>query len=415
MSKNLSFNTINSEEKKVRYLPKIRKVCLIRSFKDYKGKDEIKPILDDYEKRQQTNYFTYEKAISLGSLSEKKIYDKENNLLPYSYVGPSDIFSPIKKNKLLNTSNTAKNPRNNSTSFIKKIKHTYNNSNDNFQFIDNFYLHSYYEDIKRRINDQNNRNKDKKCLLIKLPYAIKKSLKDQENIFIKAAKTKRTNDRLENFLRIKAHKESKEELLMNKSNDFQNTNQEKIIVSKNVTEDVKYRDNFWTITLRNPLINGQYEKKGYLNVGNKYEPAFTLFDLNNNIEFIKNPKIRNKSCSFKNMDENSHFPKTRQDLIHLNNIKSLIVNGENLLNLEINRENKSKGKKILYNKRNIEYMYNKEVGNNLPNKSNFSENYNCSDLSNNRIFANNFNIKDYYKGMNLSSKYSNSIFNTCYN
>ena len=414
MAKNVSFHTLNNSEE-ISNFPTLRKMCLIRSLKDFSGKDEVKPILDNYEKRQQTNYFSYETAISLGSIFPKKKYDKENNLLPHSYVGPSDIFSPTKKSKITSSSNNPKVPRNVSTSFVKKTKHSYINSNDNFQFIDNMHLRSYYEDIKKRINDQKNKERDKKYLLIKLPYAIRKSLNNQENIFIKAAKTKRTIDRLEDYLKNKAHKDSKNDLLMNKSNDFQTTNQEKTIINKNITEDVKYRDNFWNVTLRNPMINGQYEKKGYLNIGNKYEPMFTLFNLNNNIEFVKDPKNKNRSSSFNNLDEDSHYPKTKQDLLRLSNIKSLKINGKNLLDYEMNRENKIKGKKILYNKRNIEYMYNKEIGNNMTNKISFTENINSNDLSNNRVFANNFDIKDYYKGVNLSSKYSNSVFNTCYN
>ena len=417
MSNNAPYNTLSPEEKNSGYLPDIRKVCLIRSLKDFRGKDGIKQILNDYKKRQEKDYFTYERAISLGSIGKKKKYDKENNLLPYSYVGPADIFTPIKKTKTLNnnTINISKVTRNSSTSSVKKTKHVFNNSNENFQFVDNKSLRYYYEDIKKRINDQKNKKLEQKSLLIKLPRAIRKSLNDQENIFLKQAKTKRSSDKLEDYLKVKAHKESKNDLLMNKSNDFQNTMQEKIIVNKNITEDVKYRDNFWTVTLRNPIINGQYEKVGYLNVGNKYEPMFTLFNLNNNIEYVKNPKGKNKSISYKDLDENSHFPKTKQDLLHLNNIRSLKINGKNLLDLEINRENKIKGKKILYNKRNIEFMYDKEVSSNTPNKTAFIESYNFNDLSNNRVFADNFSMRDYYKGLNLTSKYSNSVCKTCYN
>ena len=390
-----------------------KRICFIRKLKDNQEKEKIKKFIDDYKKRQETDYFSPSKTISFGKIRNESKYDKENNLLPHSYVGFTDTFcSSTKKNKIAILSNSSRNFRVAMTPLVKKNKrNSILNNIDNFQYVDNKSLHSYFEGIKKRINNNKYKKIQKKNLIFRLPKGIKKSLNEQENYFRRIAKEEKINEKLENYIKKKTHKENKSELLMNKLNDYEVKMQGKTIINKNVTPDNKYKGNLWTVTLRNPAINGKYEKTGYLNVGTKNIPCFTLFNLNSNIEFVKNPKYKNKTVSFKYLDENSHLPKTKQDLIHLNNIKNLDVKGENLLKFEMDRENKIKGKKILYSQRNVEFLYSKEMGNSetktIPN-----ENYNFNDLTKNRIYANDYNIKDFYKGLNLTSKYSNSFFNT---
>ena len=401
-----------SEEIHLKTPPKIKRTCFIRQLKDYREKEKIKKLIDDYKRHQETDYFSHSNTISIGKINNRLKNLKENNLASYSHVGSSEtFFASPKKIKTPTFSNSSRACRLPSSPALKKIKRisALNNTNENFQYVDNASLHSYFEDIKKRINNQSYKKIEKKNFFFKLPKAIKKSLNEQENYFRRIAKEGKINEKLENFIKKKSHKESKNELLMNKLNDYDVQMQGKTIINKNVTEDNKYRSNLWKNTLRNPVINGKYEKAGYLNVGTKNIPLFTLFNLNSNIEFVKNPKYKNKTVSFKHLDESTHLPKTKHDLNLLNNMKNLKIDGENLLNFEMNRENKIKGKKILYNQRNIEFLYSKEMGHSDI-KSNTNENFNCNDLSNNRIFANNFNIKDFYKGLNLTSKYSNSIF-----
>lgn len=402
MSKNFGSSEILSKTPK-----KPKRTCFIQQLKDYQEKEKIKQFIDDFKKNQEIDYFSHSKTISIGKISNKSKYDKDNNLIPYSYVGPPEYFFSTQKKIKTQTSLSSKRISHISfTPLIKKNKRNsnVNNINLNFQYVDNASLHSYFEDIKKRINNNIYKKIEKKNLFFKLPKAIKKSLNEQENYFRRIAKEGKINEKLENFIKKKSHKENKSELLMNKLNDYEVKMQGKNVVSKNATADNKYMSNLWTVTLRNPEINGKYEKTGYLNIGTKSLPSFTLFNLNSDIEFVKNPKYKNRTVSFKHLNENLHLPKTKQDLNHLNNIKNLNIKGENLLKFEMSRENKINGKKILYNQRNVEFLYSKETGK--------SETYNCHDLINNRVFVNDYNIKDFYKGINLTSKYSNSLFNT---
>ena len=279
---------------------------------------------------------------------------------------------------------------------------------DNFQLIDNKMLHSYYDNIRNRILKHKNKSTKNAIILKKIPFPIRESLIQQENVFKRALKNKKVNNKLKNYLKTKSHKDNDKDLLLNKLDDFQSKTQEKIIINKNITNDIKYRDNFWNITLRNPLVNGKYERLGYLNVGTILHPYYTLFNLNKNIEFIKNPKSEKKiRQTITDLNEATHMPKTKEQLYHLNSMKSLEVDGKNLLNFEIERESKLKGKIILYNRKNPEYLYMKEKGYNTNNANKTFEN--LKEIANNKIFGNNYNIKDFYKHLNLTSKYQSSL------
>ena len=280
---------------------------------------------------------------------------------------------------------------------------------DNFQLIDNKMLHSYYDNIRNRILKHKNKSTKNAIILKKIPFPIRESLIQQENVFKRALKNKKVNNKLKNYLKTKSHKDNDKDLLLNKLDDFQSKTQEKIIINKNITNDIKYRDNFWNITLRNPLVNGKYERLGYLNVGTILHPYYTLFNLNKNIEFIKNPKSEKKiRQTITDLNEATHMPKTKEQLYHLNSMKSLEVDGKNLLNFEIERESKLKGKIILYNRKNPEYLYMKEKGYNNTNNANKTFE-NLKEIANNKIFGNNYNIKDFYKHLNLTSKYQSSL------
>ena len=379
-----------------------KKYHFIKSLKEFDDKEKVKNALREYEKSQETNYFTYSKNIALGKINKRSKYDKNNNLIPYSYVGHEEIFYTSKSNKqllLLNSSTIKKK---------KMKKNQIKEFSDNFQLIDNKMLHSYYDNIRNRILKHKNKSTKNAIILKKIPFPIRESLIQQENVFKRALKNKKVNNKLKNYLKTKSHKDNDKDLLLNKLDDFQSKTQEKIIINKNITNDIKYRDNFWNITLRNPLVNGKYERLGYLNVGTILHPYYTLFNLNKNIEFIKNPKSEKKiRQTITDLNEATHMPKTKEQLYHLNSMKSLEVDGKNLLNFEIERESKLKGKIILYNRKNPEYLYMKEKGYNTNNANKTFEN--LKEIANNKIFGNNYNIKDFYKHLNLTSKYQSSL------
>ena len=400
--KNIFFKNISPIKNNTTIDPPInfKKYHFIKSLNKCEDKEKVKMALRDYIKRQETDYFTYSNNISLGKINRRIKYDKNNNM-PYSNIGHEEIYSS-KSNKQLLLLNPSTNKK-------KKLKkNQVKEFSDNYQLIDNKTLHSHYIDIKNRILRHKNKSTNTAIILKKVPFPIRESLIQQENVFKRALKNKKINNKLEKHLRTKSHKDNDKDLLLNKIDDFQSKTQEKIIINKNIANDVKYRDNFWNITLRNPLVNGKYERLGYLNTGTMFHPKYTLFNINKNIEFIKNPKSEKKiTQNISDLNEAIHTSKTKEQLYHLNDIKSLEIEGKNLLNLEIERESKLKGKIILYNKNNPEYLYLKEKGYNLTNGNKTYEN--LKEIANNKIFRNNYNIKDFYKHSNLSSKYQSSL------
>ena len=177
-------------------------------------------------------------------------------------------------------------------------------------------------------------------------------------------------------------------------------------MDKNLNKENKYRNNLWNITLRNCALNGKYEKLGYLNIGNKFEPRYTFFNMNKNLEYFSIPnnsnnyqteygKIKlNKKNICLNLDDNLYNTKTRQNLQHLNSIENLEISGKNLLDFEETRERKIKGNKILHKNEYLEYLYNKKANKVRAPDAYFEE----------KTFAENYNEIDFMKNINLNSK-----------
>lgn len=409
MKKDIKSRNLNSIEltptpsKEKNNTENITKFHFIKSLDRHEKKDLVKSILDDYKEHEKLDYFSYLKNIAYGTITKKSKYDKDNNLLPYKYVGPEDIFN-LSKNKNLNASTH----KMRNMSFYRKNKKVQNDKclNDCYQIIDNKILHSYYNDIKNRVFNKKNRTVNNKIIFKKIPFPIRKSLINQENVFKTELKNKNIDNKVNHKLLIKSFK-NENDLLINRIKDFQIKTQEKIIMNKNLTNDLKFRDNYWNITLRNPLINGKYEKAGYLNIGTDIDPKFTTFNINRNLEFIKNPKSENKNYyTITDANELNHRVNTKQELNHLNSLKSIEIKGKNLLNFEIERESKLRGKIILYNKKNVEYLYLKEKEYNGDKRKE-----NMREIDDSRVFGNNYNKRDFYKNQNINSRYKSSLVN----
>ena len=125
-----------------------------------------------------------------------RFYDKNNNLIPYSFVGPSYLFSlhnSVKKSTLRQSSilmGKLKGINSLSTSRFERTKQNKDLLNaNNHQIIDNKLLKNYYNEIRQRISEEKKENKNK--LLKSFPFPIKKSLINQENIFKKLNKEKK--------------------------------------------------------------------------------------------------------------------------------------------------------------------------------------------------------------------------------
>lgn len=416
---------INFYEKEKTIFPNPKKINIIKNLKDHKEKDRIKKILTEYNKKTKEDYFLKQNNIFIGKINLRKtFFDKNNKLIPYSFVGPSSQFSQISKSR---QTNKQKNFNSLSTSRIEKQRNTKDLTNgNNTQIIDNIILKSYFDEIRRKISTDSVKKRDRNKLLNKVPSPIKKSLIYQENIFRKNSQQKKIVRLIEERLKKKTKRHNLSDLLMNRTKDYDSKNQENTIMEKCITNGNKFKTNMWNITLRNPRINGKYEMVGYLNIGDKYDPLYTLFNINRNISYFNKPiltpnkriklhdKINDRKINEYSNKKIASFNgdiydvKTKHNLKILDTIKNLEVSGKNLLDVEETRESKIKGKKILYNRQEFELMHFKQrlKAKNKKYKSDKEIHVNINDIYKDKTFAINYHEKDFFKNTNLTSKYS---------
>ena len=412
---------INFIEKEETIFQKPKKINIILNLKNHKEKDRIKKILTEFTKKQKKDYFLKQNNIFIGKINLRKtFFDKNNKLIPYSFVGPASQFSQISKSKQKNFNSL-------STSRIEKQRNTKDLTNgNNTQIIDNIVLKSYFDEIRKKISTDSEKKRDRNKLLNKVPSSVKKRLICQENIFRRNNQQKKIEKLIEERLKKRTKRHNLSDLLMNRSKDYNSKNQEITIMEKCITNGNKFKNNMWNITLRNPRINGKYEEVGYLNIRDKYDPLYTLFNINSNISFFNKPiltpnkriKLHNKNNERKineysnkkiaSFNGDIYDLKTKHNLKILDSIKNLEVSGKSLLDVEEKRESKIKGKKILYNRQEFELMHFKQrlKAKNKKYKSDIEMPININDIYKDKIFAINYHEKDIFKNANLTSKYS---------
>ena len=384
---------------------------IIRKLKDYADKEKVTLLLDEYNKKQEEDYFLTQKNIKIGRINTDI---KNSNPLTYCQ-------SPQKKNNFMNQRKQYllnDNSFNSSSNAYSNFKRSYSISSrkvsrltSNIEtasvskknIIDNSDLKRHFHNIRQRINDYKTKKNHRKKLDIEVPLRIKQSLYKQEKFFKKIKREKTKNKKNEENIKIKTKKINIKDLLIYKSSYYDQKSLEDSILYKNLNKENKYRNNLWNITLRNTSQNGKYEKLGYLNVGNQYNPKYTFFNMNKNLEYFTNPNKNDNEYDRKgkykrnlslDIDDSLYNIKTRQNLHFLNNLKNLEINGKNLLDFEEERERKIKGNKVLYKNEYLEYLFNKKT-----NKGKAVEG-----LYEDKLYANNYNMLDFMKNKNLNNK-----------
>ena len=409
---------ITFDQKKTDKPKELKKLNIIKKLNEYKDQEKIKSLLKEFDKNQENDYFLTQNNIMIGKIRslDKKYTDKN----PYSYVRASHV-SHMRKKLTLRQNSLMKYKGGNSLStsrIERKNKGILNIKNNHV--INNKALKNYYNEIRERIHEEKSKNEDKNKLLIELPYGVRKSLINQEKIFNKIRREKRIIKNMEEKIKKKCNKEKISELLINKSKNYDQIHQQISILDKNMADCYKYKGNFWNITLRNKPLNDIYEKKGYTNVGNKYEPMYTIFNINNNFEYFNNPRYeRNKTEEnknrnnniYSNLNENKYNLKLKHNLQILNSIKNMEINGKNLLDIEDKRESEIKGPKIIYNKQELDYLLfrNKLKGRNEKDITDKEIKSTLDEIYEEKLFAKNYKKKDYFKNLNITSKYSNKM------
>lgn len=390
-----------------------KNISLIKKLEDYADKEKVEFLLSEYNKKQEKEYFLTQKNIKLGKIytdtkktsnpltflsSPKKIphqsQRRQNFLSENSYGSYSNAMNLYKRSGSLSSRKLNRLITNIETSNALKKN-----------VIDNIELKRHFNDIRQRINDIRYQKRYRKKIFVEIPINIRNSLYKQEKIFKKIKKEKNNLKINEKNIKQRTKIVDSNDLLINKSSNYNLKNLEISILDKNLNNENKYNNNLWNISLRNKKQNGKYENLGYLNVGNKYEPRYTFFNMNRNIEYFSLPEkskteniknnLNKKNISI-NIDDNLYKLKTRQNLHFLKNLKYLEINGENLLDFEESREKKIKGNKILHKNEYLEYLYNKKL-----NKAKTFE-----PLYEDKIFAKNYNKLDFMKNSNLNSKFN---------
>jgi hypothetical protein len=390
-----------------------KNISLIKKLEDYADKDKVEFLLSEYNKKQEKEYFLTQKNIKLG-----KIYtDTKKTSNPLTFLS-SPKKSPhqsqrrqnfLSENSIGSYSNAMNLYKRSGSLSSRKLNRLITNIETSNALkknvIDNIELKRHFNDIRHRINDIRYQKRYRKKIFIEIPINIRNSLYKQEKIFKKIKKEKNNLKINEKNIKQRTKIVDSNDLLINKSSNYNLKNLEISILDKNLNNENKYNNNLWNISLRNKKQNGKYENLGYLNVGNKYEPRYTFFNMNRNIEYFSLPEkskteniknnLNKKNISI-NIDDNLYKLKTRQNLHFLKNLKYLEINGENLLDFEESREKKIKGNKIMHKNEYLEYLYNKKL-----NKAKTFE-----PLYEDKIFAKNYNKLDFMKNSNLNSKFN---------
>jgi hypothetical protein len=390
-----------------------KNISLIKKLEDYADKEKVEFLLSEYNKKQEKEYFLTQKNIKLG-----KIYTdtkKTSNPLtflsspkksPHQSQRRQNFLSENSYGSYSNAMNLYKRSGSLSSRKLNRLITNIETSNAlKKNVIDNIELKRHFNDIRHRINDIRYQKRYRKKIFVEIPINIRNSLYKQEKIFKKIKKEKNNLKINEKNIKQRTKIVDSNYLLINKSSNYNLKNLEISILDKNLNNENKYNNNLWNISLRNKKQNGKYENLGYLNVGNKYEPRYTFFNMNRNIEYFSLPEkskteniknnLNKKNISI-NIDDNLYKLKTRQNLHFLKNLKYLRINGENLLDFEESREKKIKGNKILHKNEYLEYLYNKKL-----NKAKTFE-----PLYEEKIFAKNYNKLDFMKNSNLNSKFN---------
>ena len=389
-----------------------RNMNLIRKLTDYEEKDKITLLLDEYNKKQEKDYFLTQRNIRIGKINTNPERTREN---PFTYYqSPKKTIHQNQRRQMYlgdNSYNSYTNAINlfkrSTTLSSRKMNRIMQNPDSSHHskknIIDNTDLKKIYNDIRNRIKDFKTKKKYKKKFYIEMPLNIRNCLYKQEKLFNKIKKDNNNKKINEENIKMRTKTLDIKDLLINKSSSYNKKNLEIQILDKNMTKENKYRNNLWNITLRNYSQNGKYEKLGYLNIGNRYEPRYTFFNMNHNLVYFNKPSSL-KTESVKNnknnkdilllMDDNLYSLKTKQNLNYLNNIQNLEINGKNLLDFEEAREKKIKGNKIMHKNEYIEYLLNKKI-----NKGRGPD-----ELYEEKIFAENYNGIDFMKNINLNSK-----------
>ena len=343
--------------------PKKPKTLLIRKIKINESNTE------KFAKEYDNYFYNPETYLSANSLMR---LGKKTEITNISL--DSKNRSKQNKRNMLNISVSSRHK----LSISKPDKEILNNNhlidNNKFELIDNKRLNSIFNSFKERINES--RNKPLSNNNRNLPLNISLPLDNQQKSMLNHIYMNKRNKNMLNYLSKKVHK-NKEDLIMN---NIDNVLYKKEFINKidNDTNKI-YEPNTrykWVTSLRNPdklkgirktLINVNSDKNPFWGFLIEKSPNLKQTSVKPGIKF-NNRNLMNflkKAKSYKEIDDDN-----------IKNLDDISVKGENLFDVEYNREMSSKRKKILHKAfvENGKVVLNTDI-NNMFGKETFYKNY----------------------------------------
>jgi len=273
---------INNKEEEKKRLLFIKKY---NSSSDTNGK--IMSQIKEYIK--QTKILELNDKIKLGKLETLKgpRYDKEKNLIPYSYVGPDKFFIIYRREAI-------KNAKNVSPIFKHIHKQEKNNKDKSGINMNSKFVKTLPKYNERNINNINS----EKIMDRPLPKIMKAKLENQEHILKRLFTYENIQTNIEKLISKKT-KKNKLNILMNLNKNNTPKNNYKI------TDDINANLKNWNFKLRNPKEHGKYRRNGYLKLTSLNDDLFSIINLNKTKQFFpfKQGKFLNLKLKGKNILE----------------------------------------------------------------------------------------------------------------
>ena len=253
---------------------------------------------------------------------------------------------------------------------------------DKFEVIDNKRLDSIFNSFRERINSQKSNSSYKYNNYNNLPENISLQLNDQQKKILDQRNKNKQNRYILNYISKKTHTNEKD-LLMNKVDNYL---YKKEIINKieNNNSFDETKDRFiWTTSLRNSdklkgvrrtLVNMNTDKNPFWGILVEKSPNYQLTSLRPGIDL----KTKNLANFVEKAKASSEVNKN--NINSIKNLDDINIKGEDLFNLEYNREMSSKKKKILHKAfvENGKIVLNNDI-NKVFGKETFDKNYDNND------------------------------------
>lgn len=279
------------------------------------------------------------------------------NKLPLSKSPPPNLKSLPTQSLSLHPSNTQRRSHRMPTS--SSVMNIF--SNDSlavrkkqleYRIVDDVLLRNYYNEY--RTLEKKNKCKNNEMVFVHLPFNIKKKLLAQERKLHFKEKDDHHMHKLTNFLCKRTHKSIKD-LLIHQSASYQCKRQaQNAFAQSKVSHGAFSSERKWIHSLR--LSEGNVNK--FVNIRSQVNPLWVVDGVHAKDEINRKPRMVSNECYVKYVKR----PLLQREVAlngkvrRMEGLNALEVKGESLLRVESENENLFPGKKILYNKGQLDML-----------------------------------------------------------